>query len=271
MTQKLVKMEGTGNDFLLGIGEWADRLADDPILVRRLCDRRYGIGADGVLALITYRADRVKLQHRNADGSVGEFCGNGTRCAARAAVELGECQSELEVETGWGVIPASVRGPLVSLELPALAGQPRPVTVTVAQRPVEAWYLSVGVPHVVVPVDDPAALDLPTIAPPLRTFAEFGAGGANVNFIASGGLEPLAIRTWERGVEGETLSCGSGMVAAALVMMTLRGITSLRLQPASGDVLTVQALGEPPLSPVRFTGPTRIIGEIEPSDEFLNG
>lgn len=269
MTPKLVKMEGAGNDFLLGTGDWAGRLAGDTDLVRRLCDRHHGIGADGVLALVSDGPDRVRLQHRNADGSVSDFCGNGTRCAARAAVELEGCQSELAVVTGWAVIPASVRGPLVSLDLPAVTAEPRPVTVTVSERPIEAWYLLVGVPHVVVPVDDPAALDLPTVAPPLRKCAELGAGGANVNFVSAGGADPLAIRTWERGVEGETLSCGSGMVAAALVMMVQRGTTSLRLQPASGDVLTVEVLGEPPLCAVRFTGPTRMIGEIEPSDELL--
>ncbi len=120
MNHRLLKVEGAGNDFLLGIGDWARRLADEPDLVARLCDRRRGLGADGVLALSQESSSRVRLIYRNTDGSPSPFCGNGTRCAARVAVELLGLASPLVVETDWAAIPAEVVGPLVTLELPGL-------------------------------------------------------------------------------------------------------------------------------------------------------
>ena len=269
MTPRLVKVEGTGNDFLLGGGRWAGRLAEDASLVRALCDRRRGIGADGVLALTVRSADRVRVVHRNADGSEAPFCGNGTRCAARASVELFGCAPDLVVETDWCAVPAEVRGSWVTLLLPPPAMPPRRLQVDVAGSTVEGYALEVGVPHLVVPVPDPAEIEIDRVAPPLRNHAELGPGGANVDLVAEGGPEPVAIRTWERGVESETLSCGSGVVAAALVLMTKRGVRRLQLRPTAGDVLVVEALGEPPMCGVRFTGATRIVAEVEPRQELL--
>ncbi len=269
MSSRLIKLEGTGNDFLLGSGRWAQRMAEDTTFVRALCDRRRGIGADGVLALSVRSADRVHLRHRNADGSEAAFCGNGTRCAARAAVELFGCAPDLVVETGWGEIGAEVRGSRVALLLPSPPLPPRPLRVVVAGRAVEGHALEVGVPHLVVPVPDPIGIDLERVAPALRRHPELGPEGANVDLVADAGPEPVAVRTWERGVEGETLSCGSGVVASALVVMPGRGVRRLQLRPASGDVLVVEALGQPPLCAVRFMGATRIVAEVEPRGDLL--
>ena len=271
MTDRLVKVEGAGNDFVLAMGGWLQRLAADPALVRRLCHRRLGIGADGVLLVEVEGADRVRLDHRNPDGSTGPFCGNGTRCAARVAVELGGCRPDLVVVTDWAQVRAAVREDTVSLELPPPAHGPRPVTVPVGDRSVEACALEVGVPHLVVEVDDVDRLDLTTIAPPLRHHPSLGAGGANVDFVTAADKGRLRIRTWERGVEGETLSCGSGVVAAALVVMARRQVRVVELRPTSGDVLIVEALATPPRCPVRLTGPARIVAEVHPSEAWLRG
>lgn len=271
MTTVLLKVEGAGNDFVLAMGDWVGRLTEDRELVRRLCHRRLGVGADGVLLVEVEGADRVRLEHRNADGSSAAFCGNGTRCAARAAVEISGCRPDLVVDTGWAPIVAAVREAWVSLDLPAPPAGPRPLTVTLGDRPLEACYIEVGVPHLVVPVSDPNGLDLTMVAPPLRHHPDVGPGGANVDFVSAGNDGPGVIRTWERGVEGETLSCGSGIVAAALVVMAKQGTDALRLRPRSGDVLSVEALGTPPRCPVRFTGPARIVAEIQPSEELLQG
>ena len=268
MRSGLFKVEGAGNDFLLGIGDWADRLAGDRALVRRLCDRRRGVGADGTLSVTTQTAESVSLVYVNADGSEGQFCGNGTRCAARAAVELLGCNPKLEIVTGWAVIPAEVQGTEVSLVLPPIEAAPRgsgiesPVAVGEIQR------LVVGVPHLVARVTGLAELDLEVVAAPLRSHRAAGLEGANVNLYQIDD-EGVAIRTWERGVEAETLSCGSGSVAVALVVMTEHGTTRVELRPASGDILTVEALGEPPVCATRLTGPARFVGEIQPSEEFL--
>lgn len=271
MKSALFKVEGAGNDFVLATGDWVDRLADDRDLVRRLCDRRRGIGADGVLLLEVETAVRVKLGHRNADGTTATFCGNGTRCAARVAVEIAGCRPRLIVDTGWAPIAAMVHDASVSLELPAPPEGPRKVTVTVEGRPLEADFIEVGVPHLVVPVGDPRLLDLATVAPPLRRHPDLGPDGANVNFVGAGSEDPCAIRTWERGVEGETLACGSGIVAAALVVMAMHGTDVLQLRPLAGDVLRVEALGTAPRCPVRFTGPAHIVAEIAPSEGWLGG
>jgi diaminopimelate epimerase len=175
------------------------------------------------------------------------------------------------VETGWAPITASVRGEKVSLELPAPPEPPRRLPLVVGGRELEGSLLSVGVPHLVVPVADPVAEDLATLGPPLRHHAALGPEGANLDLVAAVGGEPVPIRTFERGVEGETLACGSGVVAAGLLVMAGRGGRKIRMLVASGDVLEVEARGRPPLCPVRLTGGTRIIAEIAPSAAILEG
>jgi len=266
---RLFKVEGAGNDFLLGIGEWADRLAHDPKLVRRLCDRRLGVGADGAIALAAESGDRVRLVHRNADGGETGFCANGTRCAARAAVEVLGCEAQLVVETAWRPISAEVDGLQVTLDIPAPDEPPCHPEIAASDSMKDLQFVRVGVPHLVVSVADIAGLDLPAVGPPLRSHEALGPEGANVSFYETDSDGAVSLRTWERGVEGETLSCGSGMVAVALVVMAARDLRRLEVAPASGDRLTVEALGQPPRCPIRLTGPARFIAEIEPSEDFL--
>ena len=270
MTSLLLKAEGAGNDFLIGTGTWADRLSHDQGLVVSLCRRRRGIGADGVLAISATGRDRMNLVYRNADGSPAIFCGNGTRCAARAGVELLGLPGRLVVETEWTVVPAAVEGPMVRLELPAVEGQPREVGVSVAGRGRRGWWLEVGVPHLVVPMDDVEGLEVELEAPPLRCHELFGSEGVNVNFTARGDDGRLVVRTYERGVERETLCCGSGVVAAALVHMKNGGPRSMTVQARSGDDLTVEAPAGPQAGPVFLTGPTRFIAYVEPVDYPLS-
>jgi diaminopimelate epimerase len=267
VTDRLIKVEAAGNDFILGTGSWGRRLIEQESLAMRLCDRRRGIGADGVLALSDLRQSRVRLDYRNSDGSLALFCGNGTRCAARVAVELLGAPPELVVETGWAAIPATVVGSTVSLELPPPAIAPEKVELEVGDRCWRGWRLQLGVPHAVFEVADPAALELAELAPLLRNHRGLGPEGANLSFVAT--AAPLAIRSWERGVEGETLCCGSGVVAAALVAMAERGLRRLEAVPASGDKLVVEALGQPPHCASRFTGSTRLVAELEPTAELL--
>jgi diaminopimelate epimerase len=260
----LFKVEGSGNDFLLGVGDWAGRLATEAELTIGLCDRRRGIGADGTLAIETVGPGRVRLVYRNSDGTVAAFCANGTRCAARAAVELLDCPTRLIVETGWGEIPATVDGAVVTLELPPPERAPESLLLRAGDLGWECWRVVVGVPQLVIPVEDPELLDLQRVAPPLRRHAELGPDGANLNFTARRADGSLVIRSWERGIEGETLCCGSGVVAAALCEMAGSGARRLVVRPRSGDELVVEALGEAPVCPVLFTGPTRCIAEIVP-------
>ncbi len=251
-------MEGAGNDFLVGVGAWGGRL-EDPALVIRLCRRRRGIGADGVLALEVEGEARVRLRYRNADGSRARFCANGTRCAARAAVELLDLPSELVVLTDWGEIPARVEEHQVALRLPA----PDPAeqrSLDVAGRTWTGIVIEVGVPHLVIRVDDISDASFSDVAPQLRRHPDLGPDGANVSFFEQQSEGAVRIRTFERGVEGETLCCGSAVVAAGLIEMAERNIDRVRIHPASGDTLTVEDLG----TGFGLTGPARFIAEVKP-------
>jgi len=267
----LFKVEGAGNDFVLGVGAWAGRLDNEPDLVRRLCDRRRGIGADGTLALEALGADRVRLGYRNADGSEAVFCANGTRCAARAAVELLGCDPMVVIETSWADIPAAVDGSSVSLELPPPQSGPQRPEAAEPDGLSNGLSLKIGVPHLVIETTELTDLDLAVVAPPLRRHAAFGSEGANVNFYEVEKDGALRVRTWERGVEAETLSCGSGMTAVALVVMADRRTDRVELVPLSGDRLVVEALGKPPVCATRFTGPARFVAKLDPSEDLLRG
>jgi diaminopimelate epimerase len=271
VTSHLFKVEGAGNDFVLGLGKWAARLEGSPEVVRRLCDRRRGIGADGVLALTAESEQSIRLAYRNADGGYAAFCANGTRCAAKVAAEHFGFGTQLVIDTGWGPIPARVEGSSVALDLP---GPQTPVTqpeIRMHQSAVVPWLIQVGVPHLVVAVDGLDDMDLSTAAPPLRNHPSLAPAGANVNFheTDSGGV--VRVRSWERGVEGETLSCGSGLVAVALIVMAERGERRIEVRPRSQDLLTIEALADPPVCPTRFTGPANIVAEISPTAPWLEG
>jgi diaminopimelate epimerase len=268
VTDRLLKVDGAGNDFVVGTGAWATRLTDEPSLVRRLCHRRRGIGADGALAVSVAGPAAVMLYYRNRDGSEAAFCANATRCAARVAVQVLGLEPVLEVTTGWARIPAEVHGSEVTLDLPSPPASAQRLDLEASGRTWKVWYLEVGVPHVVIPVEDVEALDLCRVGPELRRHVSLGAEGANVNFVADEPAGGVVVRTWERGVEAETLACGSGIVAVALVQMASRGKDVLRCRARSGDVITVEACASPPRCASRLTGPTRILAELRPTEEL---
>ncbi len=276
-TGRLYKVQATGNDFVLGTGEWADRLEGEPELVARLCHRHFGFGGDGALAISVASGNRLRLVYRNCDGSRAVFCANGTRCAARAGVELLGLAPELLVSTGWGDIPARVDGSTVTLDLPAPSSAPRSFDREGIFAPyARVWLFEVGVHHLVILVDEPAGppedLDLRLLAPPLAQHPRLGVAGANVNFVSHGDGQSR-VRTWELGV-GETLCCGSGVVASALLIMAEQESEAgpsrqLKILPRSGDPLFVEALGAAPLCRSRLTGSARVVGVLEPSKELL--
>jgi diaminopimelate epimerase len=268
VTDGLFKLEGAGNDFLFGLGTWARRLAEDPELVRRLCRRRRGIGADGAVGLTVRAEGELEMAYRNADGSLADFCANATRCAARAGVVLLDQPSRLEISTGWTGVGATVDDVEVHLELPAPAGDPIRAEIEIPDAVDSLWQLTVGVPHLVVPVADVASLDLPAVAPLLRFHPTLGPGGANVTFFAADPHGTVRVRSWERGVEDETLCCGSGVVAVALVLMAGQASRRVELIPASGDRLSVAARGQPPRCPTRCSGPARLVARIEPAESW---
>ena len=267
---RFVKMAGGGNDFLVFEG---DGRALDPEDRRRLslvCRRGLSVGADGALFLSPAGTGRVRVDYFNSDGGPATFCANGTRCAARYAVRHGlAARANPTLETGWGEIEARVDGERVTLSLPEVSPPQDPIPISGRGLPPTAIPMQVGVPHLVVFVrGDLAKLAIDRFGPPLRRHPAMPEG-ANVNFVRGGGQSRIEVRTYERGVEGETLSCGSGVVAAAIAA----GRQGMAASPVvcgtkSGVDLTVEFQDEgQAITHVRLTGDAREIYSGELAEE----
>jgi len=197
-------MEGLGNDFVVLQGP-RPIVAED---VRKFCDRRRGVGADGVLVVSPIDAKRVRMQYWNADGSPAELCGNGLRCAAAFALDRGlvEC-SEFTIETAVGPREARVGDDAITVELGTtrVAAGKRQVSGEMVRE------VTVGNPHAVLQVSDTSEAPVATLGPSIEAAFD---DGVNVEFLTVRSPALLELRVWERGV-GETLACGTGAAAAA--------------------------------------------------------
>ena len=237
MQISVTAMSGAGNDFLI-VEESVPRQLGDAWLpwVERICRRGVSIGADGVIGVSDRPGDRVAARFLNPDGSEA-FCGNGSRCVARWATLRGWVGDRLVLETEIGDVPAVVDGDLVELQLE------RPTdhgarTVTLDGQSFEGRWITAGIPHFVLPVDDPGAVPIAQWGRTIRFDPQFGASGTNVNFV-SGEVTELTMRTYERGVEAETLCCGSGAVAAAFATALTQQASTVRVVPRSGIAVEV--------------------------------
>lgn len=236
------KMSGAGNDFIV-LPCAPDALAEEPArFVRRVCRRGVSVGADGVL-FVTPGAPGggadVVLAHYNADGGRSDFCGNGTRCAARFAHLMGYAPSVLELRTDVGVLRAEADTDRVRIEVPSPAGAER-TRIEAGGAKYDGWFLLAGVPHYVLFVDAPQSVDVARLGKTLRAHPSLGPEGANVDFVGPLKDGRRSIRTFERGVEGETLACGSGAIAAGAVLAAQGAASPVVLRPASGIDLTVE-------------------------------
>src|SRR5215831_9153031 len=212
---RFTKMNGAGNDFILFDNRAGDvRL--DRSQIAHLCDRHRGIGADGILLLEkpTNRAD-FRMRYFNADGGEAEMCGNGARCFARFANKVAGAKKKISFETPAGVISAELKGDLVTLQMTEPTDLRLNVKLQDEHKTVHV--INSGVPHVVVPVTNLDDADVRREGAAIRYHKMFSPSGTNVNFIEKRGSGKIAIRTYERGVEDETLACGTGIVASALI------------------------------------------------------
>ena len=234
---KFTKMHGCGNDFVV-LDDPERKVAIGPADARALCDRRTGIGADGVLVIGEARARRWRLVIHNADGSLADACGNGSRCVARYLLDR-HGGDELELDTASGVLRAWRDPEGIALELPApeLGATLR---VRVGGREHEARRVRVGNPNVVVFVDDPGPVDLEALASASAALV----GPANVEACAPRGPGALTLRVHERGV-GETLACGTGSCAAVAAAVARGDVTSDTVRVAlPGGTLVVRPRGD---------------------------
>jgi diaminopimelate epimerase len=236
------KMNGSGNDFILVDNrDFVISRAVMPQMAKALCRPKLSVGADGMIFVENSpRADFV-WRFYNADGSEAEMCGNGGRCAARFAFLLGIAGSSMVFETLAGLIRAEVMGDRVKLQMTG----PKDLALDyMVEVDGVAWTLSsvnTGVPHAVVPVRDLEGADVRGLGGKLRFHPRFQPAGTNVNFTRALGPGEIAVRTYERGVEDETLACGTGSVASALVAAAMDpGLASpVAVRTRSGEILTI--------------------------------
>lgn len=226
------KLHGNGNDFIL-IDEYNEKIIRDDKkagFALKYCDRRFGIGADGVLFLAKSDIADIRMQIFNSDGTQAEMCGNGVRCLVKYALDKGYIQDKASVQTLAGVLPVSSRREVktwvsVNMGKPQFWRTQIPAKgagefLNVALHGYEISAVNTGVPHAVIFVDSLDGHELMTAAPKIRYDPIFPKG-TNVNFVHLDSRNEITIRTYERGVEGETLSCGTGSVASATVAYRL--------------------------------------------------
>jgi len=278
MERKLVlefsKMHGAGNDFLLFDNRFyylTERELSD--IAKKHCQRRVAIGSDGIIALSNPSENQndFKMDYFNADGSRGEMCGNGARCLVKFAFDSGISKTEFAFETDIGVCYGSYdpkNEDMANVELPITTSLDLDYQLSKTDSAVSkaVHFVNVGVPHLVVPVEDLACSDVESLGRILRNDPSLEKG-ANVNFVQMNQqeLSIAEVRTYERGVEAETLACGTGAIASALYMSTLSpkpaGVFTIKMP---GGTLTVDLKNERP-GYIKLTGPIEKVfrGTIE--------
>jgi len=277
MTVPFQKYHGTGNDFLI-IDADADTVPERGELARRECDRETGVGADGILFLAleeAFRPPRVVMTLVQPDGGTAPMCGNGARCAAEWAMRRTGTDSVM-IDTQAGTLRADRTADDVAVEMTDISFDPEKIPVTADEQVFEAeieglevTVVNTGVPHAVAFVDDVDDVDLETIAPPVRHAAEFPLG-TNVTLASRDADGGFSQRTYERGVEGETDSCGTGAVAIAVVARRLGRTDAdpVHVRPPGGELrVTFNDRGRAMLGgPVEheFDGDVSIEPPVEP-------
>ncbi len=268
------KMAGGGNDFVV-IDNRTARVTNGSELARRICTRALSVGADGLILIEPTPRASIRIRHYNSDGSLGEFCGNGTRCGARFAVLNEIAGGTMSIETDAGIVSAEVTdGGTVTISLPAVrafrAERPLPVGDSV----VRGSSIIVGVPHYVLFLrGDLWSQDIAALSRLIRNHRELQPEGANVNFVVVRDSHFIEVRTYERGVEGETLSCGSGVVASVAVSALFGKVKSpVSVLTRSGIVLEVSyELPGDELREVRLKGDARLIYRASLTPETVEG
>jgi diaminopimelate epimerase len=235
------KMNGAGNDFVM-LDNRSRALSLSREQIARLCDRHRGVGADGLLLAEPPSSGSAQLRMRyyNSDGGEAEMCGNGARCFARFAQRLGACADRVAFETQAGLVRATLEGERVRVAL----SDPRDLrlgeTLALSRGEVEVHSVNTGVPHAVALVDDLEKVDVAGLGREIRRHARFAPAGTNANFAQRVGDRAIRVRTYERGVEAETLACGTGVTACALVAHLRLGMASpVAVRVQGGDTLEV--------------------------------
>ncbi|MBW2488808.1 MAG: diaminopimelate epimerase [Deltaproteobacteria bacterium] len=263
------KMSGAGNDFII-IDNRDGKVKDTDLtgFINAVCRRKMSVGADGLILIETSEACDFRWRFFNSDGSKAEMCGNGARCAARFAHVTGIAGTELSFETEVGVINAQINDDRVKVRMPDPADLKMAYPLALSNRSLEISSVNTGVPHVVVMVEQVNDIDVIALGREIRFHQSFAPAGTNANFVQRQKGNSIEIRTYERGVEDETLACGTGAIASAIVSAGRFNLDSpVDVGTRSGGKLTIYFdIREGQFSNIFMEGDARIIyaGELQP-------
>jgi len=235
------KMSGSGNDFI--IVDNRNKIVDENDLlnfIAKVCRRKMSVGADGFILVENADAADFKWRFYNSDGSVAEMCGNGARCVARYAYLNGIAGPDMSFETQAGMIQARVAGDCVKVKMTDPFDLKMDYTIELKNRPLTISSVNTGVPHAVIVEDRIDTVEVVKVGREIRFNDRFAPAGTNANFVCHLKDNIIAIRTYERGVEDETLACGTGAIASAIVMACKKKLTSpVTVQTRSGGYLNI--------------------------------
>ncbi|MGD2186356.1 MAG: diaminopimelate epimerase [Desulfobacterales bacterium] len=235
------KMSGAGNDFI--IIDNRDRIVSDKDLrgfIANVCRRKMSAGADGLILIEASDKFDFRWRFFNSDGSSAEMCGNGARCAARFAHLSGIAGTTLSFETEAGVVEAQINADRVKVKMPDPSDLKLAYPLELSNRSLEISTINTGVPHVIVMVGQVADVDVVSLGREIRLHPAFAPGGTNANFVQRLEGHAIEIRTYERGVEDETLACGTGAIASAVISAHQFNLNSpVSVKTLSGEYLTI--------------------------------
>jgi len=227
-TIEFFKYQGTGNDFVM-IDDRAEHFGlKNHKLIAHICHRKFGIGADGLILIRNHKEVDFEMIYYNADGHLTSLCGNGSRCAVKFANQLGIVDKHCQFMTVEGILKAEIEDDLIRINMPDVNG------VEIHQK---HYFLHTGSPHHVCYVNDVKEFDVFHEGRKIRNGSPYFNEGSNVNFVEKVSDTEIFVRTYERGVENETLSCGTGVTAAALVQAIENGSSSpIRVMTPGGKL-----------------------------------
>ncbi|MNK68130.1 Diaminopimelate epimerase [compost metagenome] len=259
MQVEFYKYQGTGNDFVMIDNRTNFFPKEDVKLIERLCDRRFGIGADGLILLENDTETDFRMVYYNSDGNQSSMCGNGGRCLVAFANQLGVIDDKTTFIATDGLHNASVNADsIVSLQM---------IDVNEIQKKVSYTFLNTGSPHHVQIVDDLEHYNVKENGAAIRYGELYGEKGSNVNFVKKVDNDTFSLRTYERGVEDETLACGTGATAVAIAMNAIGETdkTSINLNVEGGKLVVSFDKENDGYTNVFLTGPAKFVfkGTIE--------
>jgi len=239
-TVRFTKAVATGNDFIIIDNRSAKLGGSLSRLAKKICERKWSVGSDGLLVIEASKKTDFRMRIFNPDGSEAEMCGNGSRCIALYARTKRIAKDEMTIETVAGILKAKVKKDIVKVKLPDPTDIRWNFCLTIHNCPYKLNFVKAGVPHVVHFVEDLDKVDVKNVGASIRFHKEFSPAGTNADFVKVIGANEIKVRTYERGVEDETLACGTGAVASAIISAESEKLKSpITVETQSGEKLKV--------------------------------